>query len=295
VLRQLVKNMFAPLRDKDNFVIRYTDDEGDIISVSTDFELEEAYRQAAVHQPAVLRLFVTEDAKPIVPPLLQSSMNNSLTHIENGQPAGDSVVHPLLAPQIDREPEPQVASNQTMNVDNQNAAAPVTTSQAIADASILRQIEEQITLFLRSVSTFVDSLPIQQKVVELLADIHNHLKKASTTAQKKIFEPLGEITRTKAAEATEQLLKLKAEVSKLKLQLEAELEKTLNKLKGHSPSCDTADAATVNEQSTISTTAALDDLRTLEEMGFTDRARNLALLERYNGDIAQVVDALLAM
>ena len=83
VLRQLVKNMFAPLRDKDNFVIRYTYEEGDIISVSTDFELEEAYRQAAVHQPAVLRLFVTEDAKPIVPPLLQSSSTHLMFFVLN--------------------------------------------------------------------------------------------------------------------------------------------------------------------------------------------------------------------
>jgi len=57
-LKQLVKNMFPALQPASNDLsIKYRDDEDDVISITTDFELEEALRQAP-GSPPVLRLQV---------------------------------------------------------------------------------------------------------------------------------------------------------------------------------------------------------------------------------------------
>lgn len=58
-LRKLVKTLFPTLAD--GFVLKYKDEDSDIISIFSDLELKEAFRQIE-HQPApqVLRLFVNE-------------------------------------------------------------------------------------------------------------------------------------------------------------------------------------------------------------------------------------------
>lgn len=60
-LYQLIKNMFATELPSGAFVIKYSDDEGDLVAVSSDLELAEAVRQIP-EQGAVkmLRLFLNE-------------------------------------------------------------------------------------------------------------------------------------------------------------------------------------------------------------------------------------------
>ena len=57
-LERRVQDLFDP---RGPFVLTFKDDDGDLVTMSTDAELQEAIRIANLHEPAVLRLQITAD------------------------------------------------------------------------------------------------------------------------------------------------------------------------------------------------------------------------------------------
>lgn len=64
-LSELVRSLFPSLSGK--FVLKYRDNENDLITVTSDQELAEAFRVAQSKSPAILKLQVVQVAQPAPP------------------------------------------------------------------------------------------------------------------------------------------------------------------------------------------------------------------------------------
>jgi hypothetical protein len=66
-LTNLVKELFSSSKLLGNFVLKYLDNEEDVITVASDQELSEAFRLAQETKPAIIKFQVVPVASPVQP------------------------------------------------------------------------------------------------------------------------------------------------------------------------------------------------------------------------------------
>jgi archaellum component FlaC len=216
-LRKLVKTLFPTLAD--GYVLKYKDEDGDIISIFSDLELKEAFRQIE-HQPApqVLRLFVNEyielaESKVEVKPVVKAEVKPIEEKPEELQPkyAKLESLYPAVRPQV-IEPVPEVKP----------APEPQRQIQKLAEFDLLKVIERNLQKFVSSISTLVGHLNIPEKITHLVEVCQKHLK----TCQDKASE-IGQGINTFAKQTTDDFLSefalLKSEVKKLSQEVAKEV------------------------------------------------------------------------
>lgn len=137
---------------------------------------------------------------------------------------------------------------------------------------------------MNAVSTFVDSLELEDKFRDLVESVGKKLKQASSSIDEKIFDPISKMTKVKVKEFKEEIAKLGDEIRRIKLQLKADLAKA---------SLSNANGEEKAPNTTIPCNEVLNDLKQLEDMGFTDRKLNLDLLAKYPNNLDEVVNELL--
>lgn len=291
-LVQLIRNMFASELLDSNFVLRYTDDEGDDVLVSTDVELQEAYRLTEYSSVQVLRLFLEIVNKEKDVPELDFSfvqLPNEEIQVESEQaePSEDNVSEPVKIeePHVEENPASQETESSTDDTEN--------------DLNILETIEKQLQMAYEAVSKFVDSLELSSKFSSAVETAQERLRHASEKVDAVIIKPLTEVTKKKAEQFAEEVSKLQAEISRLKEQLRAELSKASESISNSGAAVPEAPAEEMKElkpaesEVELPPNAALADLQKLEDMGFTDRRRNLDLLAKHQGNLMSVVEELL--
>jgi len=321
-LKQLVKNMFPALHPAQAEIsLKYSDDEGDLVSITTDFELEEAFRQAN-GDPQVLRLFADIASKPVPVPI----SNSELLPFSVSDWKKDDL--PVPVPSYPSLAEPIALAAAPAIVPPSHSAPQPTSKPAVVpspvDIPVLQLVEAQLSAAMKAIATFMESLHVDQKMSALIADIHANMKKATSAAQENILNPLSVMTKSKAAVAADHLDKLKLEIAKLKALLEVEFGKAMDKLtqltsqqkaadvelaevaKPPTAACPAPSVAApvvapavvpvapeAKPADDIAAQLLMADLQSLADMGFTDRARNLELLSKFNGDMTRVVELLL--
>jgi hypothetical protein len=320
-LKQLVKNMFPAFQVPavPELSLTYKDDEGDMVSITTDFELEEAFRQAK-GDPQVLRL-VAEVA--LAPSSQAKAIGSSelLPFSVSDWKKDDSPTYPSLAEPIVASPVLPIASQPAPKPAPKPAVIP-----SPAELPVLQLVEAQLSAAMKAIATFMESLHIDQKMTAVIADIHNNMRKVTSAAQENIINPLSVMTKSKAAVAADHLDKLKLEIAKLKALLEVEFGKAMDKLTQLTSQHQAADVelaevsrppnpvsapvpaaepspVPVPSVASVSAEAkpsddfgaqlVMSDMKCLADMGFTDRTRNLELLAKFNGDMTRVVEILL--
>jgi hypothetical protein len=188
------------------------------------------------------------------------------------------------------------------------AAAPVASSQLVRDINVLELIEKRLQEAFKAVSTLMNSLEIDTKMVEVLDGCHKAFTEVSSAAQSKIIVPLSEFTKAKKNDFGSELEKFQAEIKKLQQQLKEEVQKAIASFSAPSqPACASVseDRSPAQEpvpsvypavpaEEKLPEDAALEDLNKLAEMGFVDRVRNLELLAKHHGNVLAVVEELLS-
>eukprot|EP01122_Echinamoeba_exundans_P015418 TRINITY_DN730_c0_g2_i1.p1 TRINITY_DN730_c0_g2~~TRINITY_DN730_c0_g2_i1.p1 ORF type:complete len:382 (-),score=135.00 TRINITY_DN730_c0_g2_i1:393-1442(-) len=323
-LQQLIKNMFAAELPSGNFVIKYKDDEDDLVALSSDLELQEAVRQIPANEPVkMLRLFLNETS-----PANVSISAASFTDLGISAPISIAsepavavpavVAAPASVPEPSYPAIPEPADAQTESKPTaQKSEAPepapaVAPAALVRDINVLELIEKRLQEAFKAVSTLMNSLEIDTKMVEVLDGCHKAFTEVSSAAQSKIIVPLSEFTKAKKNDFGSELEKFQAEIKKLQQQLKEEVQKAIAALSSPSQPASSSTSAPVPEgrspaqepvpsvypavpaEEKLPEDAALDDLNKLAEMGFVDRVRNLELLAKHHGNVLAVVEELLS-
>lgn len=326
-LQQLIKNMFAAELPTGAFVIKYRDDENDLVAICSDLELEEAVRQIPENESMkMLRLYLNETS-----PASVAISAASFTDLGISSPVSASsssavpevipVAVPASAPAVSapNSCSAEIASEKVESsspaepvVPNASAVpsatAPVSSSQIVRDLNVLDLIEKRLQEAFKAVSTIMNTLELEKSMAEVIDGCHKAFTEVSEAAQNKIITPLSHFTKSKKSDFGKELEKFQAEIQRLQQQLKAEVEKAIASFSSSSSSspatsCEEPKAAepavasvypAVPVEENLPETAALDDLNKLAEMGFVDRVRNLELLAKHNGNVLAVVEELLS-
>eukprot|EP00029_Vermamoeba_vermiformis_P005653 TRINITY_DN2021_c0_g1_i1.p2 TRINITY_DN2021_c0_g1~~TRINITY_DN2021_c0_g1_i1.p2 ORF type:complete len:368 (+),score=159.44 TRINITY_DN2021_c0_g1_i1:2385-3488(+) len=216
-LRKLVKTLFPALAD--GYVLKYKDEDGDIISIFSDLELKEAFRQIE-HQPApqVLRLFVNEyielaESKVEVKPVIKAEVKPVEEKTEELQPkyAKLESLYPATRPQV-IEPVPEVKP----------AAEPQRQIQKLHEFDLLKVIERNLQKFVSSISTLVGHLNIPAKITQLVEVCQKHLKVCQDKAGE-IGQGLNNFAKQTTDDFLSEFALLKTEVKKLSQEVAKEV------------------------------------------------------------------------
>lgn len=148
----------------------------------------------------------------------------------------------------------------------------------------MESIEEKLQSAMTAVSTFVDSLELEDKFRDIVDSVGKKLKQASFSIDEKIFDPLSKMTKLKVQEFKEEILKLGEEIRRIKQQLKSDLAKA---------SLPNAQEPKKSLNTSIPCNEVLNDLKALEDMGFTDRKLNLELLSQHPNNLDEVINELL--
>jgi hypothetical protein len=219
-LRKLVKTLFPTLAD--GFVLKYKDEDSDIISIFSDLELKEAFRQIE-HQPApqVLRLFVNEyvelaeskvEPKPVIKAEVKpveekpEELPTKYAKLESLYPASrPQVVEPVpeVKPVVD-EPQRQIQKFKLQEFD------------------LLKVIERNLQKFVSSISTLVGHLNIPAKITQLVEVCQKHLKVCQDKASE-IGQGIGSFAKQTTDDFLSEFAILKTEVKKLSQEVAKEV------------------------------------------------------------------------
>jgi len=219
-LRKLVKTLFPTLAD--GFVLKYKDEDGDIISIFSDLELKEAFRQIE-HQPApqVLRLFVNDyielaeskvEEKPApkaeVKPVVEEKKEELQTKY-----AKLETLYPTASKPI--EPVPEVKPVSCI-------PEPQRQIQKLHEFDLLKVIERNLQKFVSSISTLVGQLNIPAKITQLVDACQKHLKVCQDKATE-LSQDIGHFAKQTTDDFLAEFAVLKSEVKKLSQEVAKEV------------------------------------------------------------------------
>lgn len=216
-LRKLVKTLFPTLAD--GFVLKYKDEDSDIISIFSDLELKEAFRQIE-HQPApqVLRLFVNEyielaESKVEPKPVIKAEVKPVEEKPEELQTkyAKLESLYPASRPQA-VEPVPEAKP----------VAEPQRQIQKLQEFDLLKVIERNLQKFVSSISTLVGHLNIPAKITHLVEVCQKHLKVCQDKASE-IGQGIGNFAKQTTDDFLSEFAILKSEVKKLSQEVAKEV------------------------------------------------------------------------
>ena len=180
-------------------------------------------------------------------------------------------------------------------------------SQAESQESIgvLVTVEAKFKKALDAFLEFMESLQLDQKMKKLVAE----LEPSFATFETRVLVPLNQFGQRASKEFESEIHTFQVEINQLKeriTQRVAQIKAPAPSSSNDQPSAPSApDAALTSSPPVAAIVApsapnaeprapnAMQDLLTLEAMGFTDRRKNLELLATHKGDMNAVVNALL--
>lgn len=246
-LQQLIKNMYA-VELSATPVIRYRDDENDLVAITSDLELQEALRQIPEQDGMkMLRLYLNEGSASFqagqsisasaftdlgvsspVSPAAESQSAPSVPVVA-AVPSAPATAAPKVESIVSQSSPSQIPSSSASNA----APAPkpaVAPAQLAHDLSVIALIEKQLQEAFKAVTTFMTALEFDTKMVEVLDGCHKAFTEVSEAAQSKIIVPLQNLTKSKSGEFSKEIEKFQAELKRLREQLKVEVNKALETL-----------------------------------------------------------------
>jgi hypothetical protein len=181
-----------------------------------------------------------------------------------------------------------------------------------AGIGVLNTVEGKIKKALDALVEFMESLKLDEKMKKIVIELEPSFAKFEST----VLQPLEVLSQRASRGIQSEVQEFQVQVNEFKDRLQQRLEEIRSRpsspaspraRKPHqAPPAAPSAAAPVAQPSSSAPVAqpsapmseahhnAMQDLQTLENMGFTDRRRNLELLAQHKGNIALVIDNLLA-
>jgi len=281
ILRVLLTNLFEGLALNKEFVVQYFDDEGDVISVKSDLELQEAHR--LIGNNSTLHLYVSLAGSVLINKRDDDEKEISIENVVHENVIHENMVH------------------DNVNLDNSNL-----------QNEMLTKIEEEVLTIFSNLGKYIHDLDLQKQLNQALHKWDNSLDYAQSVC-KNTYTNIKTTVQNKSDHFTldNQIKRIREKICKLTL----EMTTLVNQLPTSPsplpypyplPTIDDFEIIPSDVSSNPSSLiypslsdslppdAASKDLRHLEQMGFLDRSRNLELLAKHKGDMAAVIEALLS-
>ena len=182
-------------------------------------------------------------------------------------------------------------------------------SAAGAEASVLDTMEVKFKRALEALVEFVESLHLDAKVKQIVAELEPSFAKFEAH----VLTPINEFGLKASRGLQSEMDSFQGEVNQLKERLNSRFEELKRAKASPAPSAPPAAPESAAPLATHPAAAppsapaaapiaepinvghnAMQDLQHLEAMGFTDRRRNLELLASHKGDLTRVIDQLIA-
>lgn len=154
---------------------------------------------------------------------------------------------------------------------------------------VLEAVEAKFKKALDAFVEFMESLQLDQRMKKVVEEFEPAFAKFET----RVLAPLNEFGQRASRELESEMTTFQHEISQLKERITQRMAQ-LSSSAPSGPSCEDSLPSAPEPVTEPRAPNAMQDLLTLEEMGFTDRRRNLELLAQHKGDINLVVNALLA-
>jgi len=262
-------------------VVSYQDDEGDEIIVKTDMELREAFRLCS---------------KEASPPVLRFRVKGETTFVgaEHDVPELTASVEPGKVEPAFEPPE------------NLGVVEPVITA-SVEPGKVepaFEQLQQQFDRVLSSIDEFFSKAGTDTKhqlevcqgqLTELLRTCDATFKSASSSCRDRFDEFKSLVEKLHySVHLEDHLRRIQEEI----VQVAAFIREKLFKVIASNDSPKALESSATSNESTsescsLGLPSAEKDVMQLVEMGFTDMQRNINLLAKYKGDVAQVIDELL--
>lgn len=146
---------------------------------------------------------------------------------------------------------------------------------------VLNTVESKFKSALDALVEFMESLKLDQKMRAVVAEFEPTFSKF----EQKVISPLNEFGQRTSKDLQTEMSGFQKEINLLRAKIQARIDE----ISGSPSKSEKSSAA----EEVYEAPNALEDLQKLEEMGFTDRRRNLELLASHKGDINAVVAVLL--
>eukprot|EP01102_Stenamoeba_stenopodia_P006972 TRINITY_DN194_c0_g1_i1.p1 TRINITY_DN194_c0_g1~~TRINITY_DN194_c0_g1_i1.p1 ORF type:complete len:356 (-),score=105.08 TRINITY_DN194_c0_g1_i1:114-1181(-) len=324
-LRTVLSGLFRALPE--NYVLKYVDEEEDLITISSDMELEEAFELARKSPIKILRLNINAESTTAPFVVNQNDVSklacDAMTGMVNAQGFQTLITSPgfqQLVPQIlNSDAFKQQLVPQLLNANNLQQLLPALTN---VTPDLNNLFSALMPIIMNAVTANLQHAQQQQQQQQEAAQTQQEQPTQTETPSEKVAEP---VTRgTTIPETTESRELLAKEIA---AQFEVvEIEKEESTPAQSSPSQEKKQQETKEETSAVTTptpeqpTPAVDPapvaptgpastpepakvpeipeqlvpaVRALVDMGFTDISRNLDLLEKHNGNLLRVIELCL--
>lgn len=218
----------------------------------------------------------------------------------------ETIVSPILPTKMVRSPSASSAKSDasSSSVTSSNSSAKVEIKPDVAEAhfhqtleelsdaqiersesdSVLETVESKFKNALNAFVQFMESLKLDQKMRAVVAEFEPTFSKF----EEKVISPINEFGERTSKDLQSEMSSFQQELSQLRSRIQARLDQ-LSGSESKSQSSGSSSAADAPYEAPN----AIEDLNKLDDMGFTDRRRNLELLATHKGDINAVVASLL--
>lgn len=223
---------------------------------------------------------------------------------EKSSAPSEAIVSPILPTKMIRSPsassDKSDASSTSATTSNTGAKVEIKpdvaeaqfhqTLEELSDAqikrsdsdSVLETVESKFKNALSAFVQFMESLKLDQKMRAVVAEFEPTFSKF----EEKVISPINEFGERTSKDFQSEMSSFQQELSQLRSRLQARLDQLS---RPEVKSSEAPSAADVPYEAPN----AIEDLNKLDDMGFTDRRRNLELLAAHKGDVNAVVAALL--
>jgi len=314
----LIRSLFN-ISSLNGLQLTYQDEDKDTISIRSEMDMDEA-RNFASRVPSFKISVQTTDGvsscsspipEPIFPQLAPEDIDLTNSFAE------------LMTDSMQKEKKDSLPAPPAP-VSAESSAAPASEVQhqekefhksldELADKddskspSMLQSVEAKLKQALEALVEFMESLNLNDKVKGIVTDLEPTFAKFEA----RILKPLEEAGQNASRGIQGELAAFSVQVNEFKQRMEARLQELRAQEKAASteskpesqseaPQPVPASAGPVHAAPAPSAPVpeiphnAMQDLQTLESMGFTDRRKNLELLANFKGDLSAVVDRLLS-
>lgn len=305
-LKHLIRSMFDVLSSLE-FNITYKDEDEDLIGIKSDLDLQEA--RSLLQRDHNLRLFVVPvvGGPTFVPyPTLQAAVPESDKPIYSVQSSPEDIDFTTTftdlgqiktEEQVEKEPLkpiealPLEAKNEQTETNLSEAEFHRSLEALAEDPSndrVLDSIEEKFKCALEAFTNFMDSLHLRSKFKNLTDEFEQTLAKVEHS----FFQPIERMAQKTGNNIKDELEKFKDELVVLKQKFQARLKELESDATNAdvpvnaeaqpavNPSTDHASSSSPNQIPEVPLVnqaeppkSAIADLKTLADMGFTDRDR----------------------
>eukprot|EP01121_Diplochlamys_sp_Union-15-3_P002093 TRINITY_DN11814_c0_g1_i1.p1 TRINITY_DN11814_c0_g1~~TRINITY_DN11814_c0_g1_i1.p1 ORF type:complete len:292 (+),score=45.62 TRINITY_DN11814_c0_g1_i1:52-927(+) len=255
--RQLARNLFQNELASKEIRLKYHDEEGDLICLDNDMELAEAFYQL---KKEALCVIIFEDS------LKTSMIQVSSAEVNHSEPTSSLP---------NTNPKSSIPTQSTTTTPQSNSAPNL--------------LEQHVTSALNGI-IYAD----WGSTTQMISDAFKKCLSSDLNPMT-IFESV--INSKPALDFAVELQKLENNFDRIKGDLSEDLIKKGNEFFDKISSYISGEEQQNGSSNSSDSSQVVDDVKTketlLEQMGFVNRNLNLALLYKYNGDVAKVVQELL--